>query len=163
MFVLYFDVFQVFTFTFSKTCRKSKFLGKKIWRNALALKSKKVQCIFAETFVLALLSPAVFRLQISFNLFCSGDKRLLSEFLRRWGWFQGNNDTWFCRWKSSDNNDINIFLSLENPCTFLLAKVKTWKCIFNNNSELSKSHRKTNCVIQTTINSLYCKKLLKIL
>ena len=46
-----------------KTCRKSKFLGKKIWRNALALKSKKVQGIFGKTFILALLSSAVFRLQ----------------------------------------------------------------------------------------------------
>ena len=26
---------------------------------------------------------------ISFYLFCSRDKRLLSEFLRKWGWFQG--------------------------------------------------------------------------
>ena len=46
-----------------KTCRKSKFLGKKIRRNALALKSKKVQGIFGKTFILALLSSAVFRLQ----------------------------------------------------------------------------------------------------
>ena len=30
--------------------------------------------------------------QISFNFFCSGDKRLLSEFLRKWGWFQGQNE-----------------------------------------------------------------------
>ena len=83
--------------------------------------------------------------QISFNLFCSGDIRLLSEFLRKWGWFQGQNEsflkylgqklefqnteTQFCRWRSTDNNDINIFLSLKNPCTFLLAKEKTWKCI----------------------------------
>ena len=42
----------------------------------------------------------------------------------------------FCRWKSTDNNGINIFLSLEIPCTFLLAKEKTWKRIFNINSEL---------------------------
>ena len=49
-----------------KTCRKSKFLGKKIWRNALALKSKKVQGIFGETFSLALLSSAVFRLMFNF-------------------------------------------------------------------------------------------------
>ena len=46
-----------------KTCRKSKFLGKKIWRNALALKSKKVQGIFGETFFLELLSSADFRLK----------------------------------------------------------------------------------------------------
>ena len=31
-----------------KTDRKSKFLAKKIWRNALVLKSKKVQGIFTE-------------------------------------------------------------------------------------------------------------------
>ena len=46
-----------------KTCRKSKFLGRKIWTNELALKSKKEQGIFGKTFVLALLSSAVFRLQ----------------------------------------------------------------------------------------------------
>ena len=41
----------------------SKLLGKKISRDALVLKSKKVQGIFEETFILALLSSAVFRLQ----------------------------------------------------------------------------------------------------
>ena len=46
-----------------KTCRKSKFLGKEIWRNALALKSKNVESIFAETFILALMSSDVFHLQ----------------------------------------------------------------------------------------------------
>ena len=46
-----------------KTCRKSKFLGKKIWGGALALKSKKVQDIIGETFILVLLSLAVIRLQ----------------------------------------------------------------------------------------------------
>ena len=46
-----------------KTCQKSKFVGKKIGRNALALKRKKVQGIFGETFVLALSSSAAFRLQ----------------------------------------------------------------------------------------------------
>ena len=30
--------------------------------------------------------------QISFKLFCSGDKRLLSEFFQKWGWFQGHNE-----------------------------------------------------------------------
>ena len=46
-----------------KTCRKSKLLGKNFWRNALALKSKKVQGIFEKAFILALLSSAIFRLQ----------------------------------------------------------------------------------------------------
>ena len=110
--------------------------------------------------------------QISFKLFCSGDKRLLSEFIRKWCWFQGHNgrlpkylgkkikfqktETWFCRWKSTDNNDINIFLSLDNLCIFLLAKEKTWKGIFNSNSELSQ-----NCTgkqimpFKTTVNWLF--------
>ena len=30
--------------------------------------------------------------EISFNLFCSGDKKLLSEFLNKWGWFLGHNE-----------------------------------------------------------------------
>ena len=42
---------------------ESKFLQKKIWRNVLALKSKNVQGIFRETFILSLLSSAVFRPQ----------------------------------------------------------------------------------------------------
>ena len=73
-----------------------KISRKKIWRNALALKSKKAQGIFGETFTLALLSSAVFRLQNCvldfFNLFCLGDKRLLSELLGKWGWFQEHNE-----------------------------------------------------------------------
>ena len=32
-----------------------------------------------------------------------------------------------------------MFLSLENPSTLLVAKEKTWKSIFNTNSELSQS------------------------
>ena len=46
-----------------KLCRKSKFLERKILRNALALKSKKIQGIFGERFILGLLSSAVFFLQ----------------------------------------------------------------------------------------------------
>ena len=66
MCVLLFDVFKHLLLRKTdvlKTCRKSKFLGKKIWRNALALKSKKVQGIFGKTFILALLSSSLFGLQ----------------------------------------------------------------------------------------------------
>ena len=143
--------------TFSKLCRKTKFLWKKIWRNALALKSKKVQGTFGETLSLALLSSAVIGLQKrSSDFFSLGDKRSLSEFLSKWGWFQEHNErfpkylgwklkshkteTRFCRWKSTDSNVIYIFLSLGNLCPFLLAKEKTWKRIFNTNSELSQNH-----------------------
>ena len=51
-----------------KSCRKSKFHGKKIWRNALALKSQKVQGIFGKH-ILALLSSALFCLQNLFSDF----------------------------------------------------------------------------------------------
>ena len=46
-----------------KACLKAKYLGKKIWKNAVALKNKKVQGIFGEIFIFALLSSAAFRLQ----------------------------------------------------------------------------------------------------
>ena len=96
---------------------------------------------------------------------------LLSEFLRKWGWFQGINErfrkylsyklkfqkteTQFCRWKSNDSNNINIFLSLKNSCTFLLMKEKTWKCIFNTNSKLSQNcTEKQIMLFKTTVNCL---------
>ena len=80
---------------------------------------------------------------------------LLSKFLRKWSSFQGHNESFpkYLGWKlkfkktearffgrnSTDNNGINILLSLGNPSTFLLAKEKIWKRIFNNNSELSQN------------------------
>ena len=144
-------------------------MGKKIWGNALPLKSKKVQGIFGKHlfwhYHLQLFLVYKTMSRISFNLFWLGDKRFLSEFLRKWGWFHRHNErfpkylgqnlkfqkteTGFCRWKSTDNSDINIFLSLENLCTFLLAKEKTWQHIFNTNSELSQNRtKKTNYGIQ---------------
>ena len=66
MCVVLFDVFKHLLLRKTdaiKTCEKSKFLRKKIWRNALALKGKKVQGIFGKTFILALLAWSVFRLQ----------------------------------------------------------------------------------------------------
>ena len=80
MCVLLFDVFKHILLRKTdvlKTCWKSKFIGKKICRSALALKSKKGQDIFGKTFILHNY------LQLSFKLFCSGDKRPLSEFLRK--------------------------------------------------------------------------------
>ena len=121
-----------------KTCGKSKFLGKKIWRNAIALKSKKVQGVFEEKFV-----PFVYKIlsQIFFNLFYWGDKRIYQSFLgnevdfreimnvspnilaKYWNFKKLRNG--FVDERVTDNKDINIFLSLENPSTFSLAKEKT--------------------------------------
>ena len=56
--------------TFSRLIGKVKFLRNKICRNALALKSKKVQVIFREMFILALLSSAVFCVQNCVTDFC---------------------------------------------------------------------------------------------
>ena len=64
--VLLFDVFKHLLLRntdFSKLVGKVNFSEKNIWRNALDLKSKKVQGIFGKTFILAVLSLAVFRLQ----------------------------------------------------------------------------------------------------
>ena len=60
----------------------------------------------------------------------------------------------------NNNNDINIFLSLENPCTFLLAKEKTFfntkKRIFNTNSELLQNCTEKQIMpSKTTINWLF--------
>ena len=78
----------------------------------------------------------------------------MSEFPRKWGWIQISWTWWtfpkiswlkirpearFYRWKSTDNNNINIFLSLKNPCTFKLSKEKIWKRIFNTDIELSQN------------------------
>ena len=127
--------------------------------------------MFWERFILELLSSADFRQQNRVSDF-SGDKRLLSEFLRKWGWFQGHNEhflkylgyklksqkneTRFCRWKSTDNNDINIFLSLENPCTFLLEKEKIWKRILKTTSELLRNRTEKQIMpSKTKINWLF--------
>ena len=70
-------------------------------------------------------------------------------------------ETWFCRWKSTDNNNINIFLSLEKPCTFLLEKGKIRKCIFNTNNEFSQNRKEkrimsSNTAINWLVNDILC-------
>ena len=68
MCVLLFDIFK-HSLLIKTDVLKSKFLGKKIWRNRLALKIKMVQGILGKTFILALLSSAVFHLQNSVSDF----------------------------------------------------------------------------------------------
>ena len=70
-------------------------------------------------------------------------------------------ETGFFRWKSTNNNDINIFLSLDHPCTFFLAKEKTWKRIFNTNSELlqnrtEKQIMSSKITINWPFNDIWC-------
>ena len=76
--------------------------------------------------------------------FCSWDKKLLVEFLRKWGLFQGYNErfpkyldwklkfqkpeTRFCRWKSTDNNHILVSsCHWKTVVTFCLRKERTEK------------------------------------
>ena len=45
---------------------------------------------------------------------------------------------------------------MENPCTFLLAKEKTWKDIFNTSSELSQNHTEKKIMLfKRTVNCLF--------
>ena len=45
---------------------------------------------------------------------------------------------------------------MENPCTLLLAKEKTWKRIFNTNSELSPNRAEKQIMpFKTTVNWLF--------
>ena len=179
MFVLLFDVFNYLLLRKTdvlKTCQENKFLRKKIWINALALKSKKVQGIFRENlyFGIVIFSclSSTKRVSVFFSSDLFRDRRFLPGFLRKWCWFQGHNEHFFkylgetlkfqktekqfCRWKSTDKNNINIFLSLENPCTFLLAKEKTWKCIFNTNSKLFQNRTEEQILeFKATVNCLF--------
>ena len=95
--------------------------------------------------------------QISFNLFCSGEKsRRKIKMLKT--------EAQFCRWKSNDCNHISIFLSLENhctACTFLFVKGKTWKHIFNTKSELSQNHTEkqfmpSKATLNWLFNDIWC-------
>ena len=49
-----------------------------------------------------------------------------------------------------------IFLSLKNAFTFLVAKEKTWKSIFNTNSELSQNRTEKQIMpFKITVNWLF--------
>ena len=150
-------------------------LIKKIWWNVLALKSKKVQSIFGEPFILALSSSAVFYLkamsQISFNLFCSGDKGLISEIFGYEVDFTNimnvSQISWLKikiskNWDSFVHERAMITTTLISSChweilvPFLLAKEKTWKCVFNTNSGLLQNQTEKQIMpFKTTVNWLF--------
>ena len=62
-------------------------------------------------------------------------------------------ETRFCRWKSNDYSNINIFLLLENPCTFLLAKERPENAFFNTNSELAQNCTEKQIISKNCLNS----------
>ena len=68
-------------------------------------------------------------------------------------------ETRSCWWKSNTYNDSNIFLSLENHCTILLEKEKTWKHTLKTNCELLQNHsEKQYMPFETTVNCYQVKK-----
>ena len=85
--------------------------------------------------------------RINYNLFHSGDKRLLFHkhdvrFPKNLGSglkFQKNWDQ-VLKMKEQWLQQYYYLLTLENLCTLLLAIEKTWKRIFNTNSELLQIH-----------------------
>ena len=52
--------------------------------------------------------------------------------------------------KNNDYNEVNIFLSHENPCTFLLARRKDLQRSFNTISELSQNHIQKQFILPKT-------------
>ena len=114
------------------TCRKSKFLRNKNLKKCTSFEVEKG--IFGKTFIFwhyYLQLSLVFKKSLKFQ----------------------KTETNFCRWERTDNNDINIFLSLENPCTFLLRKEKMWKHIFNTNNESWESRAEKQIMpFKTTVN-----------
>ena len=136
MCVLSFDLFKHLLLRKTdvlKTCRKRKFLGKKISRNALVLRRYIREDYTCIIYHLVLLSSAVFLTQnrISFKLFCSGDKRFLSEFLRKRGWFQGYNKCFprYFGWKLNFKKLRHGFVDERALTTTTLISSCHWKAL----------------------------------
>ena len=96
MFVFLFDAFNWEKIAFSKLVGKVNFSERKfeelhkLWR-AKRYKVFSGKRLFWHYYLqLSFVYKTVS--QIFFELFCSLDKKLLSEFLRKWGWFQGHNE-----------------------------------------------------------------------
>ena len=119
--------------TFSKLVGKVNFSQKKTWRNALALKSKMVEGIFRKNFTwhyyLQLFFVYKTASQISFKLLCLGDKRLLSEFLRKWGWFHRKNLCFKAdkRWKSNNFSENSQNVMLNTKCLITKYPITVFK------------------------------------
>ena len=107
--------------------------------------------------------------QISCNLFCSGDKRLLSEFLRSWRWFQGDNKTlpqisWMKikmakNWDFVDEKALiisTLIFSFIGESLYLFAyEGKVLECIFSSIHELSRNRTEKLMPSKSTINWLF--------
>ena len=88
--------FQKFTIE-KLTLLKLRFSQKENLKKYARFEEQKDTRYIRGTFILTLPFSAVnkFVSQISFNLLFSGDKRLLSEFLNNWGWFNEYNEQFF--------------------------------------------------------------------
>ena len=142
-------------------------LGKKIWRNALTLKNKKIQGIFRGTFILTLSSSAVFRLQ---NFLCL--RFLLNCFVREIKGFYQSSPKYVSLNILAKNQNFKelrhgfvdegaiIKTTLMSSChrkslVPLCLEKKRWKRTFNINSELSQNRTEKQIMpFKTTVNRL---------
>ena len=126
-----------------ETWWKGKFLGKKTWKNTLAL-IRKVYSGKRLFWYYCLQMSFTYKTmsQISFNLFWSEDKRILPEFLRKLGWFQGHNE------RFTKYLDLKLKFQKPRPRNFSLAKEKTWKRKTHKHQIMAISYRETNQAIQ---------------
>ena len=121
MYILLFDVFNSILFDVFNWCSFSKGINKGMsnnyywenWRSqslsekSISRKENLKKCtsfeeqkgtryiwgnVYFDIIVFSCFSSTKPCLKIYFNLFCSGDKKILSEFLRKSGWFQGHNE-----------------------------------------------------------------------
>ena len=91
-----------------------RYVLKTYWRNALKTSWRPTNVSWVAVFLL--------QSRVFFDLFHSRDKRLLSDFMRKWGWFYGHGGSFpinlgsrvkfqkigmqFCWWKSNNYSDI---------------------------------------------------------
>ena len=83
--------------TFSKFVGKLNFSGRKFYEICTSFEDHKgAKYIWGNVYfgIICLHFSFLYKTvsQISFNFLCLGDKRLLSEFLGKWGWFQWHNE-----------------------------------------------------------------------
>ena len=122
-------------------------------------------CLFQLSFVYKTVS------QISLNLFCSGDKRLLSEFFPKWGWFHEHNErfpnilakikfskteTCFCRWKSNDYNKNDYSCHWKTLVPFCMRKKRPENAFLTLTVDYHKIVKKKQIMpFKTTVNWLF--------
>ena len=94
-YLMFLKIYDWEKLTFSKLVGKVRFSERKFKEMHLLWRAKRYKIYSGKRlfwhYCLQLFFVHKSVSQMSFNLFCLGDKSLLSEFLRKWGLFQGHN------------------------------------------------------------------------